>query len=157
MSDSPTRPWASGRRRGQREAAPCRVVADGHLDVIALSRDLHLMRGRVRVAETCRAVDFHGKAPRRRLAIALAEVAEAPGIPGAVEELRVLECDLASLPRGNREDTRANQAFTGELDQRGVTLLPHDRFVDRACLRGVHRFAAQLLIALPQRIAREDC
>ena len=43
----------------------------------------------------------------------------------------------------------------GELDQCRVTLLPDNRFVDGAGLRGVHRFAAQLLIALPERIARK--
>src|SRR5512145_2051704 len=114
------------------------------------------MRGRERIAETRGAIDLQAEAARRGLPVAIAEVAEAPGIAGAVEQLGVSECDLAGLTGIDREDTRADQPMTGELDQRGVTLPSHDGFVNRAGLCGVHCFAPQFLVALPERIARED-
>src|SRR6185503_11193707 len=110
----------------------------------------------VRVAEAGSAVQIHAEAARRILTAAVAQVAEAPGVPGAIHDLRVFERDLAGFAGVDREDARPNQALAGELDQRRVALLPHDRFVDRACLAGVHRLAAQLLVPLPQRVAGED-
>src|SRR5579864_9780748 len=114
------------------------------------------MRGGVRIAEACRAVDRHAHAARRVLPIAIAEIPEPPGIAGAVEQLRVFQRDLTGLARCDWEDTRPNQSLALQLDQRGIAFLPHDRFVDRARLRGIHRLTAQLLITLPERVARED-
>ena len=39
----------------------------------------------------------------------------------------------------------------GQLDQRGIPFAPHDLFVDRARLRGVHGLTLELLVSLPQR------
>src|SRR5207249_12336941 len=94
-------------------------------------------------------------AARGALAIAVAEVAETPCVTGAVEQLRVFEGDLARLPRRDRENAGADEALPGELDQRRIAFLAHDGFVNRARLCGVHRLPTQLLVALPQRVARE--
>ena len=113
------------------------------------------MCGRIRIAEPCRAIDFQTKTARGSLAIAVAQVAEPPRIAGPVEQLCVFQSDLAGLTRCDGKHPRANQSLAGELDQRGIAFLAHDRFVDSARLRRVHRLAAQLLIALPERVAGE--
>ena len=114
------------------------------------------MRRRVGVAEPCGAVDLETEAARRALAIFVAEITKAPRIAGAIEQLRVLECDFARLTGRDGKHARADQSLAGELDQGRIALLPDDCFIDGAGLRGVHRLAAQLLIPLPERIARED-
>src|SRR5262249_16068429 len=108
------------------------------------------MRRGIGVAYAWGAADLDSETARRALPILVAEVAESPGIARAVQQLRVLECDLASLTGRDRKDTRADQSLSRQLDQRGVAFLAHDRFVDGARLGGVHRLAAQLLVALPQ-------
>ncbi len=131
------------------------VITECHLELIVAPAHQHLMGRRVGIAEAGRAIDLKPEAAGGRLAIAVAEITEPPGIAGPVQELCVFECDLAGFARVDGEHPRADEPLPGELDQRGVTLLPDNRFVDGAGLCGVHRFAAQLLIALPERIARK--
>src|SRR6185312_7892949 len=142
-------------RHEQLEIAARRSVRECDFEAIVAPRDLHLMRRRVRITEAGGTIDLHVETARRVLTTLVADVAEAPGVAGAVEQLRVLEGDLASLPGTNGEHTRANQSLARQLDQRRIALLTHDRLVDRPRLRGIHRLAAQLLVALPQRITRE--
>jgi len=146
---------SAGEGQQQLEVATCGVVAEAHVEAVALARDLHLMRRRIRIAEARRAVDFQPEGARGVLTVAVAEVAEAPGIAGAIEELGVFQRDLARLAGRDGEDPRANQSLACELDQRGIAFLTDDRLVDGSRLRGIHCFAAQLLIALPQGVARE--
>src|SRR5882672_191958 len=142
-------------REQQLEVATRRSIGLRDFEPVVASCDLNLVRRRVRLAESRRAVDLHPEAARCSLAIAIAEVAKPPGIAGAVEQLRVFEGDLARLTGRDREDASADQALPGELDQRRVALLAYDGLINGARLRGIHRLPAQLLIALPQRIARE--
>src|SRR5690349_1880859 len=142
-------------RQQELEVAAGGVIAQRDLEAVVPARDLHLMRRRIRIAETRGAVDLQPEAARRALAIAVAEVAEAPGIAGAVEELGVFQRDLARLARRDGEDPGTNQSLASQLDERGIAFLAYNRLVDGSRLRRIHRFAAQLLITLPQGVARE--
>ena len=108
------------------------------------------MGWRVGIAELRRAVDLQPEATWRTLAVAIAEVTEAPGIARALEQLCVFECDLACLTRADWKDPRTNESLSCQLDQGRVPLLTNYALVDGTRLRGVHRLAAQLLVALPE-------
>src|SRR2546422_4052920 len=151
----PTQP--RGQRREELEVTSRRAsFAERHLEAVIVTRELDLMRGRVGIAEARRTVDFQPEAARGGLTIAIAQIAEPPRVAGAVEELCVFQRDLTALARSDREHPRADQPLPGELDQRGIALLTDDGFIDGARLRRIHRFAAQLLIPLPEGVAREN-
>ena len=131
-------------------ASGCASLRERHLEAIVAARDLDLMRGRIRIAEARSTIDFETKTARGGLPITVPQVVEPPGIAGAVEQLRVLQGDLASLAGSDGEHARTDQPLAGELDQRGIAFLAYDGFINRARLRRIHRFAAQLLVALPE-------
>src|SRR5256714_12037344 len=143
-------------RQQQLEVAAGGAVAECDFEAPGAARHLYLMRRRVGISEARRAVDLHAETARCALPAAIADVPQPPRVAGAVHQLRVFERDLARLPRVDREDSRPDQSLPSELDQRRVPFLSDDRFVNRAGLCGIHRLAAQLLIALPEGIARED-
>ena len=143
-------------RKEQLEISGVGRIAECHFDAIVAPRDLHLMRRGIRIAELGGAVDLQAEAAGRSLPIAIAEVAEAPRIARPIEQLRVFERDLSRLAGIDREDARANESLSRQLDQRRVTFLAYDCFVDGTRLRSVHGLAAQLLVTLPEGIARED-
>ena len=151
QADEPAR-----ERKEQLEVSRIRRIRECYFDAVVATRDLHLMRRGIRIAELGGAVDLQPEAAGRSLPVAIAEVAEAPRIARPVEQLRVLECDLARLAGIDRKDAGANEPLSRQLDQRRVTFLAYDCFVDGTRLRGIHRLAAQLLVTLPEGIARED-
>src|SRR5580765_2404013 len=145
-ADQPT-----GQRQEQLEIAGGGApLVERYFQAIAAPRDLDLVRGRVRIAEACRAVDFQPEAARGGLPIAIAEITEPPGVAGAVENLCVFQRDLARLAGSDRKHPCADQPLAGELDQRRIAFLANDRLIDGPGLRRIHRFAAQLLVALPE-------
>src|SRR2546427_50318 len=78
-------------------ASGCAALRERHLEVIVAACDLDLMRGRIRIAEARSTIDFETETARGGLTITVPQVAEPPGIARAVEQLRVLQGDLASL------------------------------------------------------------
>ena len=144
-------------RQKQVQVSGGRAVGQRHLEPAVRAASADLMCGRVGIAEAVAAVGTEAETPRRpRGAWARArDIAKPPGITLAVEDLRVAQRDLAGLAGIDWKDARADQAVSRQLDQRGVALAPHDLLVDRSRLGRVHRLAAQLGVALPEREARE--
>ncbi len=141
---------SAGERKEQLEVSRVRRISECDFDAAVAPCDLYLMGRRVGIAELRRAVDLQPEAAWRTLAVAIAEIAEVPRIARPVEQLRVFECDLACLTGADWKDPRADESLSCQLDQRRVPLLANDCFVDGTRLRGVHRLAAQLLVALPE-------
>src|SRR5439155_4088249 len=99
---------AACERQQQLEVSPSGSIRERHLETIVAAGDLNLVSRRVGIAETRGTVDLHPEAARRTPTIAIAEVAEPPRVPRALEYLRVLQGDLARLARGDGEHARTN-------------------------------------------------
>src|SRR2546422_361877 len=113
------------------------------------------MRRRIGLAEARRAVHLQPEAAGGRAPRWAPDVAEAPRIARAIEDLRVAQRDLARFPGIDGEDARAQQPMTPKLDERRIAFLAYDRLVDPARLRGVHRLALELAVSLPEREVTE--
>src|SRR5713226_903961 len=109
------------------------------------------MRRRIGLAEPRRTVHLQPEAAGGGAPRWAPYVAETPRIARAIEDLRVAQRDLARLPGIDGEDACAQQPVTRKLDERRIALLAHDRLVDPAGLRGVHRLALEFAVSLPER------
>src|SRR5690606_39214921 len=94
--------------------------------------------------------DVASDAPRSPIPTA-GEVPELERVPGALEDLRVAERDLAPLAGREGEDAGAEEAMPRQLDEGGVPLAANDLFIDLPGALGIHGLAAQLLIPLEER------
>src|SRR5207245_4587453 len=76
---------AACERQQQLEVSGGGSIRERQLETIVAACDLNLVGRRVGIAETRGTVDFHTEAARRTPTLAIAEVAEPPRVPRAVE------------------------------------------------------------------------